>query len=94
MELILKLSSNVAGDSNDENNFPHQLLLTNTQVSKIRKVFADGSSPNRNFSKTQLSKMIQSGGVMIGISGIDNFISFPFKIENSYLIELSNTDTK
>ena len=25
--------SNVADDSNDENNFPHRLLLTNTQVS-------------------------------------------------------------
>ena len=29
-EVTLKLSSNVAGDSNDENNFPHKLLLTNT----------------------------------------------------------------
>ena len=28
--VILKLSSNVVGDSNDENNFPHKLLLTNT----------------------------------------------------------------
>ena len=27
-EVTLKLSSNVAGDSNDENNFPHKLLLT------------------------------------------------------------------
>ena len=27
--LTLTLSSNVAGDSNDENNFPHQLSLTN-----------------------------------------------------------------
>ena len=32
-EVILKISSNVFGDSNDENNFPHKLLLTNTQVS-------------------------------------------------------------
>ena len=29
-EVALKLSSNVAGDSNDENNFLHKLLLTNT----------------------------------------------------------------
>ena len=27
-EVTLKLSSNVDGDSNDENNFPHKLLLT------------------------------------------------------------------
>ena len=38
--------------------------LTNTQASKICKVFADGSSVNTKFSKTQLSKMIQSGGIL------------------------------
>ena len=31
-EVTLKISSNVVGDSNDENNFPHKLLLTDTQV--------------------------------------------------------------
>ena len=45
-EVTLKISSNVVGDSNDENNFPHQLLLTNTQVSKLRKAFANNSSAN------------------------------------------------
>ena len=29
-KVTLKISSNVVGDSNDENNFPHKLLLTNT----------------------------------------------------------------
>ena len=43
-EITLKLSSNVVGDSNDENNFRHKLLLTNTQVSKLRKAFANNSS--------------------------------------------------
>ena len=28
-EVTLKISSNVVGDSNNENNFPHKLLLTN-----------------------------------------------------------------
>ena len=37
-EVTLKISSNVIGDSNHENNFPHTLLLTNTQVSKVSKV--------------------------------------------------------
>ena len=37
-EVTLKISSNVIGDSNHENNFPHTLLLTNTQVSKVCKV--------------------------------------------------------
>ena len=43
---------NVVGDSNDENNFLHKLLLTNTQVSKIRKAFGNDSSANIKFSKT------------------------------------------
>ena len=34
-EVTLKLSSNVTGDSNDESNFLHELLLTNTQVSRL-----------------------------------------------------------
>ena len=52
------------GSSNDETNFPHKLLLTDTQVSKIRKAFANDSSANVKFSKTQLSKMIQSGEIL------------------------------
>ena len=31
-EVTLKISSNIFCDSNDENNFLHKLLLTNTQV--------------------------------------------------------------
>ena len=60
-EVTFKISSNVVGDSNDENNFPHKLLLTNTQVSKVCKAFAIGSSANLKLSKTQLHKMGQSG---------------------------------
>ena len=41
------------------------MLLTNTQVSKIRKAFANDSSANIKFSKTQLSKMIHSGGTNV-----------------------------
>ena len=41
-EVTLNLSSNIIGDSNDENNFPHKLLLTNTQVSKLPKAFPNG----------------------------------------------------
>ena len=32
-KVSVNLSSNVVGDSNDENKLPHKLLLTNTQVS-------------------------------------------------------------
>ena len=51
-KVTLYLSSNLIGSSNDETNFLHKLLLTNTQVSKIRKSFANGSSANIKFSKT------------------------------------------
>ena len=57
-EVILKISSNVVRDSSvvDENNFPHRLLLTNTQVSRLHKAFANDSSANIKLSKTQLHK--------------------------------------
>ena len=38
-EVTLNLSSNLVGDSNGETNFPYKLLLTNTQLSRICKVF-------------------------------------------------------
>ena len=60
-EVVIRLSPNMIGDSNDETNFPHELLLTDRQVSSICKAFANNSSTNIKFSKTQLSKMIQSG---------------------------------
>ena len=58
----MEISSNVVGDSNDKNNFPHKLLLTNAQVSKLRTAFVNGSSANIKLSKTQLNKIGQSGG--------------------------------
>ena len=42
-------------------NFPHKLLLTNRQVANLRKAFANNSSTDIKLSKTQLSKMMQSG---------------------------------
>ena len=48
--VTLKLFSNFAGDSIDEVNFPHKLLLTNTQFSNIWNVFENGLSVNMNFS--------------------------------------------
>ena len=61
-EVVIRLSTNMIGDSNDDGNFPHELLLTDRQISSIRKAFANNSSVDIKFSKTQLSKMIQSGG--------------------------------
>ena len=61
-EVLLRLPSNMIGDN--KTNFPHQLLLTNRQVANIRKAFANNSSIDIKLSKTQLSKMIQSGGFL------------------------------
>ena len=58
-EVVLRLSSNIIGG--DETNFPHKLLLTNRQVANICKAFADKPSTDIKLSKTQISRMIQSG---------------------------------
>ena len=60
----MKIYSNVAGDSNDENDFPYKLLLTNTQVSRLRKALANGSFANIKLSKTHLHKIGKSGGLL------------------------------
>ena len=68
-EVVLRLSPNMIGDSNDEANFPHELLLTDRQISSIRKAFSNNSSADIKFSKTQLSKRIQSRGVLGKLPG-------------------------
>ena len=60
-DVVLRLSSNMIGNSDDETNFPHKLLLTNRQVANFRKAFANHTSTDIKLSKTQLSKMIQLG---------------------------------
>ena len=69
-EVNLKISSNVIGDSNDEYNFLHKLLLTNTQVSRLSKAYASSSSANIILSKTQLHKIGQSGGFFGTLLGL------------------------
>ena len=61
-EAVLRLSSNMIG--NNETNFPHELLLTDRQVSNIRQGFATNSTIAIKLSKTQLSMMIQLGGFL------------------------------
>ena len=63
-DVVLRLSSNMVGNSGDNTNFPHELLLTDRQVANIRKAFANNLSTDIKFSKAQLSKMIQSGGFL------------------------------
>ena len=51
-EVVLRLSSNMIGDSDDKINFPHELLLTNRQVANLRKAFANYLSTDIELSKT------------------------------------------
>ena len=67
-EVVLRLSSNMIGE--DETNFPHKLLLTNKQVANLRKTFANNLSTDIKVSKTQISKMILSGGFLDRLLGL------------------------
>ena len=66
-EVVLRLSSNIIG--NNGTNFSHKLLSTNRQVLNLCKSFANNSSADIKLSKTQLSKMIQSGGFLSRLLG-------------------------
>ena len=50
----------MTGDN--EENFSNKLWLTNRQVANLHKALANHISTDIRLSKTQLSKMIQSGG--------------------------------
>ena len=49
----------------NKTNFPHKLLLTIRQVANLRKAFSNYLTTNIKLSKTQLCKMIQSGGFLV-----------------------------
>ena len=59
----------MVANSNDNTNFPHELLLTYRQVASIRKGFAKNTSIDIKLSKTQLSKMVQSRGFLGNLLG-------------------------
>ena len=77
------------GDLNDETNFQHKSLLTDTQVSRLCKAFANNSSANTEFSKIPLSKMLfpeflePLKTVMGSISGITKFAEFLKKMKHA-----------
>ena len=50
-EIVLRLSWNIIGNSDDETNFPHKLLSTNRQVGNLRKAFANNSSTDISCQK-------------------------------------------
>ena len=52
-EVVLRLSSNMIRNSDDETNFPQKLLLTNRQVVNLCKAFKNYLSTDIKLSKTQ-----------------------------------------
>ena len=62
-DVILRSSSNMIGNLDNETNFPPKLLLTSRQVANLRKAFANHSSTDIKSSKAQLTKM-QKGGFL------------------------------
>ena len=51
IDVALRLSSNMIGNSDDETNFPHKLLLTNRQVSKFVKLLLTEHQLILNYQK-------------------------------------------
>ena len=94
-EVTWNLSSNLIGISNDKTNFLHKLLLIDTQVLKIRKVFGNGSSAEVKFSKIQLSNIVQLREFLISPPKLPEITpSLANTIINSFLKGLKNTCTK
>ena len=48
----------------DENDLPHELLLTTRQNTKLRNAFNNTMSTDLKLYKVQISKIIQSGGFL------------------------------
>ena len=46
------------------NNLPHELLLTTRQKTKVRNAFNNNMSIDLKLSKAQISKIIESGGLL------------------------------
>ena len=52
------------GNSDDETNFLHKLLLTNRQIENLCNAFTNNLSAKIKLSKSQLSKIVPSGGFL------------------------------
>ena len=48
----------------DGNDLPHELLFTTKRKTKLRNAFNNNMSTDLKFSRTQISKIIQSGGFL------------------------------
>ena len=75
--------------SNNETNFNCKLFLTDRYVSGFCKVLANNSSANIKLSKTQLSKIVQSGGLLGRLLG--SLLKFGFPLMKNVLKSLAKS---
>ena len=68
-EVVLRLSSDMIANSDDETNFPHKILLTNRQITNLCKAFVNNSSTDIKLSKTQLYKTVKLEGFLDRLLG-------------------------
>ena len=73
----LRLSSNMVSSFNNDTKFPRKLLLTSRQVTNLCKAFTNKSSANKKLSKTQISKIMQSGGLLGRLLGLLKKVGLP-----------------
>ena len=57
-KVLLRLSSNMIDNSNDETNFVHKLLLTDRQVTSFPNAFANNWCADVELSKNQIFKLV------------------------------------
>ena len=74
-------------DSNIETNFPHKLLVADTQILRLCEASVNSSSAIIKLSKIQLSKMVQLGRFLGELVG--SLAEFVFRVGIDLLI-LSN----
>ena len=55
-DVVLRISSNMVGDSNDNTNFPHELLLTNRQLQIFVKLLLIIHQLTLNYQKLNYQK--------------------------------------
>ena len=78
---MLSLSTNIISD--DEINFLITFFVINTQVSKIRKAFANILTADMKFLKTQLSKMTLSEKYLLILDSLSIFAPMLSSVESA-----------
>ena len=76
-----------------ENNLPHELILTTRQTTKVRNAIESNMSTDIKLSKTQISKIIQSGGFLGSLLSkiASPLIKVAVSIAKKYFSSIGNT---